>query len=67
MALRGAPSGRLRYHRRRRPAVTALADASIFIAREQDRPVAAPPPDGMPVVTQDTDYDDVPGLRVVKV
>ena len=22
---------------------------------------------GMPVVTQDSDYDDVPGLRVVKV
>jgi predicted nucleic acid-binding protein len=126
--------------------VTALADTSVFIAREQDRPFTAPPPDdvavsvvtvgelhlgvlmapdvdrratrlatlrlveqleplpidetvaqtwatlvarlrtsgqrmpindswiaatalvhGMPVVTRDADYDDVPGLRVVKV
>jgi predicted nucleic acid-binding protein len=126
--------------------VTTLADTSVFIAREQGRALAAPPPDdiavsvvtvgelhlgvlmavdvdrralrlatlrlaeqlepipldesvahawatllarlrtsgrrmpindswiaatalarGMPVVTQDSDYDDVPGLRVVKV
>jgi predicted nucleic acid-binding protein len=126
--------------------VTALADTSVFIAREQGRSLAAPPPDdiavsvvtvgelhlgvlmaadvdhralrlatlrlaeqlepvpvdesvarawatliarlrssgrrmpindswiaatalarGMPVVTQDSDYDDVPDLRVVKV
>jgi predicted nucleic acid-binding protein len=126
--------------------VTALADTSVFIAREQDRPFTALPPDdvavsvvtvgelhlgvlmapdvdrlatrlatlrlveqleplpidetvaqtwatlvarlrtsgqrmpindswiaatalvhGMPVVTRDADYDDVPGLRVVKV
>lgn len=126
--------------------MTALADTSVFIAREQDRPLAAPPPDdiavsvvtvgelhlgvlmatdierralrlatlrlaeqlepipvdesvahawatliarlrtagrrmpindswiaatalahGMPVVTQDGDYDGVPGLRVLKV
>jgi predicted nucleic acid-binding protein len=126
--------------------VTALADTSVFIAREQGRTLAAPPPDdiavsvvtvgelqlgvlmavevdrralrlatlrlaeqlepipvdesvaqawatlvarlrtagrrmpvndswiaatalarGMPIITQDSDYDDVPGLRVVKV
>ena len=97
-----------------RRAELALADTSVFIALEQDRPLAGPPPEavvvsvitvgeirlgvlaagegatrarrletlsraeafeprrdgdrhGLPIVSQDDDYDGVPGLEVVRV
>jgi len=51
--------------------VTALADTSVFIVAEQGRVLAAPPPEhvavsGVTVGELHADYDDVPGLRVVK-